>query len=105
MVPLQALKDQAVFAFNTRRLELILLPTEKCNFRCRYCYEDFKIGKMTSRVVNAVKSLLHNRVSTLDRLDIGWFGGEPLLASEIVRDIQSHALSCVTNIAFRLKDR
>jgi uncharacterized protein len=27
----------------------------------------------------------------LDRLDIDWFGGEPLVATEIVRDIQSHA--------------
>jgi len=91
MVTLQALKDQAAFSFNPRRLLLTLLPTEKCNFRCRYCYEDFKIGKMTPRVVNAVKSLLQNRISTLDRLDIDWFGGEPLLATEIVRDIQSHA--------------
>jgi uncharacterized protein len=91
MVTLQALKHQAAISFNPRRLELILLPTEKCNFRCRYCYEDFKIGKMSPRVINAVKSLLQNRISTLDRLDIGWFGGEPLVATEIVRDIQSYA--------------
>jgi uncharacterized protein len=91
MATLQALKDQAAISFNSRRLELILLPTEKCNFRCRYCYEDFKIGKMSPRVVNAVKSLLENRISTLNRLDMSWFGGEPLVATEIVRDIQSRA--------------
>jgi len=91
MVALQTLKDHAAFSFNPRRLKLTILPTEQCNFRCRYCYEDFKIGKMTPRVVNAVKSLLQNRISTLDRLDIDWFGGEPLVATEIVRDIQSHA--------------
>jgi uncharacterized protein len=91
MVALQTLKDQAALSFDPRRLKLTLLPTEQCNFRCRYCYEDFKIGKMAPRVVNAVKSLLQNRISTLDRLDISWFGGEPLVATEIVRDIQSHA--------------
>jgi uncharacterized protein len=91
MVALQTLKNHAAFAFDPRRLKLTLLPTEQCNFRCRYCYEDFKIGKMTPRVVNAVTSLLQSRVSTLNRLEIGWFGGEPLVAPEIVRDIQSHA--------------
>ena len=27
-------------------LHLILLPTEACNFRCTYCYEDFRLGRM-----------------------------------------------------------
>jgi uncharacterized protein len=91
MATLQAIKDQAAFSFNPRRLKLTLLPTEQCNFRCRYCYEDFKIGKMTPRVVSAIKSLLTNRGPELERLDISWFGGEPLVAKEIVHDIQAHA--------------
>jgi uncharacterized protein len=91
MVALQTLRDQAAFSFDPHRLKLTLLPTEQCNFRCRYCYEDFKIGKMAPRVVNAVKSLLQNRVPSLNRLDIIWFGGEPLVAPEIVSAIQGLA--------------
>lgn len=30
--------------------QLIILPTEKCNFRCTYCYEDFLISKMKEPV-------------------------------------------------------
>jgi len=30
-------------SLSPRHQELILLPTEKCNFRCTYCYEDFVI--------------------------------------------------------------
>ena len=36
---------------SNRRLELIVMPTEQCNFRCIYCYEDFRMGRMNSDTV------------------------------------------------------
>ena len=50
---------------NNRELELIILPTEKCNFRCTYCYEDFAIGKMKRETINAVKELIKRRAKDL----------------------------------------
>ena len=47
-------RRQIAEAISPRIQELILLPTEKCNFRCTYCYEDFELGKMseeTQRIV------------------------------------------------------
>lgn len=67
------------------------MPTEQCNFRCVYCYENFSIGRMTPAVVSGVKKLLSDRASDLKRLDLSWFGGEPLVASDIVIDISRHA--------------
>ena len=32
--------------YRTDALELILMPSEDCNFRCKYCYEDFARGTM-----------------------------------------------------------
>ncbi|MDR6674208.1 radical SAM protein [Xanthomonas sp. 1678] len=78
-------------ALSPRILSLILLPTEKCNFRCTYCYEDFAIGRMQPAVVGGIKQLISRRASTLDRLNISWFGGEPLLALGTVLDIGHHA--------------
>ena len=46
-------------------LHLILLPTEKCNFRCKYCYEDFSIGRMNVDTISGVKALLEKRCSDL----------------------------------------
>lgn len=84
--------DQAVAeALSPRIFSLILLPTEKCNFRCTYCYEDFAIGRMRPNIVEAVKRLISNRISSIDRLSISWFGGEPLLASPILLDVGRHA--------------
>ncbi len=79
---------RAIFAsLANDRLELILFPTEQCNFRCIYCYEDFEIGKMHPKVVSGVKSLIRNKIPNLKYLQINWFGGEPLIAKDIVSDI------------------
>jgi uncharacterized protein len=67
-----------------RRFELILLPTEKCNLRCTYCYEDFAIGRMSQATQSAIERLLERRVPELQQLNFNWFGGEPLVAKDIV---------------------
>ena len=73
-----------------RLLQLIAMPTEQCNFRCRYCFEDFQRGRMSPAVVSGLKRFLTRRAAGLEQLAIDWYGGEPLLASDIVLDIQSH---------------
>ena len=72
-------------------LHLIVMPTEKCNFRCVYCYEDFSIGRMKRPVIDGVKALIRRRAPTLSLLDISWFGGEPTLAGDIVREVMTDA--------------
>jgi uncharacterized protein len=80
-------------AFNPAHLNLILFPTEQCNFRCTYCYEDFEIGKMSPGVVGGIKALLDARIDSLTSLVVSWFGGEPLLAPKIIRTISDHIKS------------
>jgi uncharacterized protein len=77
--------------FRSNYLNLIILPTEACNFRCTYCYETFEHKKMSPRVVTGIKSLINRRADELNELDIEWFGGEPLLAFDVVADICGHA--------------
>ena len=38
--------EEIAYSLSNEYLHLIVLPTEKCNFRCTYCYEDFLNGKM-----------------------------------------------------------
>ena len=82
--------EQLARAFSSRLLHLIILPTERCNFRCTYCYEDFFLGQMTPEVVRGIKALTSDRAPELDGLDISWFGGEPLVADRIVLDLSEH---------------
>lgn len=88
------LNHEKILSLVTNRfLELIILPTEQCNFRCTYCYEDFLIGKMKRNTVEAIKKLLELRVPNLDVLKISWFGGEPLAAKDIVYEISDFIIT------------
>ncbi|WP_426752835.1 radical SAM protein [Myxococcus sp. Y35] len=68
-------------------LELILLASEDCNFRCTYCYEDFKRGTMRPGVRASIKKLVESRVRTMRELTVNWFGGEPLYGLEAIEDL------------------
>jgi uncharacterized protein len=68
-------------------LELILLTSEECNFRCVYCYEEFPRGTMEPAVRSATIKLVEARAPRLNRLHIGYFGGEPLLGLEAIREM------------------
>jgi uncharacterized protein len=80
-------------SLNKERAKFVILPTEKCNFRCEYCYEDFQQGAMSKETIEALKLLLSNRAEKLKLLHIEWFGGEPTLTNDIVLDISAHAQS------------
>ncbi len=84
---------KGVLLILNKSLKLIILPTEECNFRCKYCYENFEIGKMNPEVVMGIKNLIKNRSDDLEFLYLDWFGGEPLLAFDIIRDIMEYSIS------------
>lgn len=68
-------------------LQLILLASEDCNFRCEYCYEDFARGTMQPWVRGAIKRLVERRLDGLKSLSIAWFGGEPLYGFAAIEDL------------------
>jgi len=80
-----------ITSFTNNTLELILLVTEQCNFRCIYCYEDFKIGKMSPLVIEGVKNLINKRIAEIEILNLSFFGGEPLLNKRAIFDISDFA--------------
>jgi uncharacterized protein len=71
-------------AIDPTLLNLFVLPTEQCNLRCTYCYEKFSSGRMPLAIQDSVVKLVNRRAPDLTRLHVNWFGGEPLLASDIV---------------------
>lgn len=76
----------------TDMLHLYILPTEQCNFRCVYCYEDFKRGKMTEETKEGLKKFVAEKAKTLRHFCVSWYGGEPLLAHDVIGELSESFL-------------
>jgi len=68
-------------------LQLILLSSEDCNFRCTYCYEKFARGTMAPWVREGIKNLVKDRLDGLRSMTVSWFGGEPLYGFAAIEDL------------------
>ncbi len=81
-----------VYAALDRHLQITIMPTEKCNFKCIYCYEDFKNGEMDSNLIENIKHFISKKVVTknFDSLYLNWFGGEPTLCENIIVDLNGY---------------
>lgn len=86
----------------TKQLQLVLLPNEQCNFRCKYCAQTFARKKMKRAVIEGIVALVGSRAPTLSALTVGWFGGEPLTAPEIIEEVSRRlqAICRVHNVAY-----
>jgi uncharacterized protein len=68
-------------------LGLSFAPTMACNMACSYCYEENKKGRMSPQIIEKIVKFVEGQAVGLSRLEIGWFGGEPLLAMDIIENI------------------
>ncbi|MBQ7858621.1 MAG: radical SAM protein [Faecalibacterium sp.] len=88
-----------VFQFNKKSSSLILCPTLDCNFRCPYCFEEHQPGCMPPSVQTQVLAFIEQLLcGGIEALDVGWFGGEPLLFPNILCDMTARiAALCRTH--------
>lgn len=72
-------------------LSIVIFATEQCNFRCKYCYEKFRHGKMEDIQYDLIYEFIENKINSgeFKYLCINWFGGEPLLQYENVANFNA----------------
>lgn len=65
-------------------LGLVIAPTMACNFACPYCFEGTQNGIMSETLQEKILSMVSVFTKKGQNVHITWFGGEPLLAKEII---------------------
>ena len=86
------------FKDNDEYLHFIMLPTEKCNFRCTYCYEKHDKPELSLDYL-AIAEFLKEKVNERNwkGVYINWFGGEPLLKVDEISEFQNLIRNEITN--------
>jgi len=79
--------EQVLELEREHRFGMIVMPHENCNFRCVYCYEKFLRGIMPRPIVEGLKKLVSAKSSEYAHVSVSWFGGEPLIAKDIVVEL------------------
>lgn len=69
---------------------LAIAPTLNCIFRCPYCYVRRRPTRMDRRVVESLKVFVAEEIiPKISDLTVFWYGGEPLLAKDLVLELQA----------------
>ncbi len=79
---------------------LQICPTFACNFNCSYCYQKTKFpGKyMSNEIMNYIIEYIKAfSKSSTKRIDVFWYGGEPLLAIDIIDNLSKNIISFCNN--------
>lgn len=92
------LKSLVITKYNKKNesIKITIATTLACNFNCPYCFEKhYNNSVMTLEIQNKVVSFIKKIVSYSgkNKLHITWFGGEPLLALEVIENISKEVIS------------
>jgi len=84
---LRHMRTQAFFESGWgEALALVICPTLACNFACPYCFEEHRKGHMSRETEDLVFKFAKDNMECygLKKLDVTWYGGEPLLCPEMI---------------------
>ena len=83
-----------------RVLSLVVAPTMECNLNCWYCYEgSLKKGTMTQDNKDRLLDFILGNLPDSKRLRIQWYGGEPLLALDFIRNVSEKIIGMKDEIS------
>ncbi len=62
-----------------------LCLTQNCNLRCNYCYIEKRNVRMSISIAEKIIDFAFKNTPSDKKIDIGFFGGEPLLEFELIK--------------------
>jgi uncharacterized protein len=81
--------------FGNDAFGLTIIPTLACNFGCDYCYQKDEIhqpqqsitARMSAETQEAILNLVKSRVKEKGNFTVTWYGGEPLLCTDVLSSL------------------
>lgn len=84
----EVIVQSQMMRFSRNALNLTIAPTMACNFCCPYCYEKGRtFNTMSSEIEDAIVSFVNENFKNISELFVGWYGGEPLLAIDLIEEL------------------
>lgn len=78
-------------SYSSNNLDLTILPTNACNFRCAYCFESEGHQYMSTDTEDRLCKFMDRDFKKYKTVYIQWFGGEPLLCKDNIKRIMTRA--------------
>lgn len=79
--------------FSNPALSLIIAPTLRCNFSCKYCYVDLNANKMSAQTINNVSNFFGNKLRPNAAASVVFTGGDPSLAIDVVEGLSKRFIA------------
>ena len=79
-------------ALTNSLLRLVIHTSRDCNFRCTYCYMDFKDETIYNETKQGVVNFILKNIQHYKSIHISWFGGEPLLGIDAIKEISEKVI-------------
>lgn len=76
----------------SRNAHFVIMATTQCNFKCQYCYEEFKPTAIEKKFELYFMNFIKRNAKKYSSILLDWFGGEPLLVKEKVIEISRQTL-------------
>ena len=85
--------------FSKESLILTIVPTYDCNFQCVYCFEKgiSKKTYMNEEIEKQLIEWINAQKKTIKQLYVTWYGGEPLLAIDIIKRLSDEMINICEN--------
>jgi len=81
---LNVIRNRSAYS-SSGAISIFIYPTQDCNATCCYCFnKDEKKLTMTKETADDVVQYITRNVSVNDEVVFRWFGGEPLMACDII---------------------
>ena len=76
--------------FDTKLLSVVIVTTYQCNLDCLHCYEKLSYSTtdstiMKEQVQDSIVSWIGKNLHGVEKLEVSWHGGEPLVALDAVK--------------------